>query len=269
MSEPLSDLANSLAIEALQKAGRPFKVTPYLDIEQPDSIEGFRLFGQALETAYRAGLAKTLISEVVAESAPAVEPSAEKVVERNYEEFRKLLDGASESMTHEDAIQELKDLIAASRRTAGDAPKLLGQVVMYPNYSTVIRWVEGVTPPSGTLLYAAPVSAGQAGQVAMPELMDFAEKRLGLDLHGQTFADLVGLFDAAIPTESAAAPADTVSDSARRYLMSQDLYQFLTNAQNGIDSPATMQSANRLLVRLDKLRDEIATSTAAEGASKP
>lgn len=29
----------------------------------------------------------------------------------------------------------------------------------------------------------------------MPELFEFAEKRLGLDLHGQTFADLLGLFE--------------------------------------------------------------------------
>lgn len=56
----------------------------------------------------------------------------------------------------------------------------------------------------------------------------------------------------------------TVPEQVRNYLMGQDLYLFLTNAQNGIDSPATMQSANRLLVRLDKLRELIAAQPAKD-----
>lgn len=70
---------------------------------------------------------------------------------------------------------------------------------------------EGSAPAWGKCQVLKPAEgAGQAGQVAMSELMEFAEKRLGLDLHGQTFADLVGLFDALTPTERAAAPAEHV-----------------------------------------------------------
>jgi hypothetical protein len=52
--------------------------------------------------------------------------------------------------------------IEAAHAQQPAAPKLLGEVVMYPNYSTVIRWVEGVTPPSGTKLYDGPPTAGAA-----------------------------------------------------------------------------------------------------------
>lgn len=51
-----------------------------------------------------------------------------------------------------------------------------------------------------------------AAGVPMDELMTFAKYRLGLDLHGQTFADLVGLFDAA-STIGAAQTADQVRDA--------------------------------------------------------
>lgn len=56
----------------------------------------------------------------------------------------------------------------------------------------------------------------------------------------------------------ASQPAPVLPQAAHSFLMSQDLYQFLTNAQNGIDSPATCSSANRLLVWLDKVRDALA-----------
>lgn len=67
MPTPLTDLSNGLALEALQKIRKSFTVGPTLDIARPDTIEGFALFGAALEDAYRKGLAKRLIGEVVEE----------------------------------------------------------------------------------------------------------------------------------------------------------------------------------------------------------
>ena len=43
--------------------------------------------------------------------------------------------------------------------------------------------------------------------IPMDELIAFAKDRLGLDLHGQTFADLVGLFDDFSAASTPAAPA--------------------------------------------------------------
>lgn len=59
-----------------------------------------------------------------------------------------------------------------------------------------------------------------------------------------------------------------VPEIAYSYLMSQDLYDMLLNIQNGIDSPATCQSANRLIIQLDKVRAAIQQSQQAgkEGA---
>lgn len=47
-----------------------------------------------------------------------------------------------------------------------------------------------------------------------------------------------------------------VADAALvNFILSRDLYALLTDIQNGIDSPATCGMANRLIIRLDKLRD--------------
>lgn len=69
-----------------------------------------------------------------------------------------------------------------------------------------------------------------------------------------------------VRTEAAALaqPAGVV-EAVRSYLMSNDLYSLLTDIQNGIDSPATMGTANSLIVRLDRLRDMLASAPAASG----
>lgn len=60
-----------------------------------------------------------------------------------------------------DAYSDAARLAAEVSPPDGVMPEPVGQVVMYPNYSTIVHWKNGM-PPSGTLLYAEPVAAQPA-----------------------------------------------------------------------------------------------------------
>jgi hypothetical protein len=84
----------------------------------------------------------------------------------------------------------------------------------------------------------------------------------------QDFADEVSremrcvvLMLAATPKPAAETGSTGADEAMRRFVLSADLYGLLTDIQNGIDSPATCGMANSLIVRLDRLRDSIATPT--------
>jgi len=114
----------------------------------------FQSFGQ-----YRGALLRHLDSLT---AAPTVPEQVAQGADEKLEDLRRKFIGSITAATSlgEKAVWDLAvmlrdDAVAALSQPSEAAPlEPIGQVVMYLNYSTVIRWKEGVTPPAGTLLYA-------------------------------------------------------------------------------------------------------------------
>lgn len=123
MPAPLTNLANGLAIEALQKIGRSFTVSTTLDIARPETIDNFVLFGAALENAYRKGLASRLIGEVRME-----EKLAKALKDLLVDVSAGVLDGEAvrDAQTLLDGMDDMPEIARYTCKDKGGQYELLG-----------------------------------------------------------------------------------------------------------------------------------------------